>query len=44
MNEHLDATGSNYSNEEQEYEKALRPKMFEDFTGQEQIIENFSIQ
>jgi len=43
MNEHLDATGSNYSNEEQEYEKALRPKMFEDFTGQEQIIENFSI-
>lgn len=43
MNEHLDATGDNYSNEEQEFDRALRPKMFEDFTGQEQIIENFRV-
>lgn len=31
------------NNEEREYEKALRPLSFEDFAGQEQIMENLEI-
>lgn len=43
MNEHLDPTAENYSQEELEIERALRPISFDDFTGQEQVLENLKI-
>ena len=43
MNEHLDPTDENFSSEEQDIEKALRPLTFEDFLGQEQVLENLQI-
>ncbi len=43
MNEHLDPTGENFSSEEQDIEKALRPLTFEDFSGQEKVLENLQI-
>ena len=43
MNEHLDPTDENFSPEEQDIEKALRPLTFEDFLGQEQVLENLQI-
>ncbi|RZS98868.1 Holliday junction branch migration DNA helicase RuvB [Aquimarina brevivitae] len=43
MNENLDPTGDNYSREELDMEKALRPLSFEDFTGQDQVLENLQI-
>ena len=43
MNEHLNPENENYSNEELDVEKKLRPLSFDDFTGQEQAIENLKI-
>ena len=43
MNENLDPTASNFSNEEFDIERALRPISFSDFTGQEQVLENLKI-
>jgi len=43
MNEHLDPNIENYSQEEVEVEKKLRPLSFTDFTGQEQVLENLQI-
>ena len=43
MNEYLDPTDENFSSEEQDIEKALRPLTFEDFLGQEQVLENLQI-
>lgn len=43
MNENLDPTASNFSNEELDIERALRPISFDDFTGQEQVLENLKI-
>lgn len=43
MNENLDPSSDDFSNEELEVEKKLRPLTFDDFTGQEQIIENLKI-
>src|SRR5882672_1637119 len=43
MNDNLDPTGKDFSPEEQEIEKVLRPFTFEDFTGQQNIIENLKI-
>ena len=43
MNEHLDPTDENFSSEEKDIEKALRPLTFEDFSGQEQVLENLQI-
>ncbi len=43
MNENLDAKGSSMSATEREVEKALRPQEFENFSGQEQIVENLRI-
>ena len=43
MNENLDPTDSNYSSEELEIDKALRPLSFDDFAGQEQILNNLKI-
>ena len=39
MNEHLNPESENYSSEELDSEKKLRPLSFDDFTGQEQAIE-----
>ncbi|QHI38170.1 Holliday junction ATP-dependent DNA helicase RuvB [Kordia antarctica] len=43
MNDNLDPTNENFSSEELDVEKALRPLSFEDFTGQEQVLENLKI-
>ncbi len=43
MNEHLDASGENFSNEEFEIERALRPLNFDDFAGQQKTLENLQI-
>ena len=43
MNEHLNHESENYSSEELDSEKKLRPLSFDDFTGQEQAIENLKI-
>lgn len=43
MNENLDPTSDSFSPEELEMERALRPVTFDDFTGQEQVLENLKI-
>lgn len=43
MNEHLNPENHNYTNEELDIEKKLRPLAFNDFTGQDQAIENLKI-
>ena len=43
MNENLDANGSQLSNAEKEFEKALRPSDFDCFFGQPKIVENLKI-
>ena len=43
MNEHLDPSTENISSTEREIEKVLRPQVFEDFTGQQKIMENLKI-
>ncbi|WP_298419018.1 Holliday junction branch migration DNA helicase RuvB [uncultured Kordia sp.] len=43
MNEHLNPNSDNYSPEELDVEKALRPLSFEDFTGQDQVLENLQV-
>ena len=43
MNENLDATGENFTPQDLDVEKKLRPITFEDFTGQDQALENLQI-
>ena len=43
MNENLDPTNSNFNPEELDLEKKLRPLSFDDFTGQEQVLDNLKI-
>ena len=43
MNKHLDPTSDHLTPESLDIEKALRPLSFNDFTGQEQVLENLSI-
>ena len=43
MNEHLNPEHSDLSKEEIDVEKKLRPLSFDDFTGQEQALENLKI-
>ncbi|MDC7999442.1 Holliday junction branch migration DNA helicase RuvB [Aequorivita todarodis] len=43
MNENLDPTGENLSPQELDIEKKLRPLSFDDFTGQDQALENLQI-
>lgn len=43
MNDHLDANSSRLSAAEKEYEKALRPLSFGEFTGQGKVVENLEI-
>ena len=43
MNENLDPTDSNFNNEDLELDRALRPLSFDDFAGQDQILNNLRI-
>jgi len=43
MNENLDPTNNSYNSEELDLEKRLRPLSFEDFAGQDQILENLKV-
>jgi len=43
MNEYINPDSDNLSNEEKEYEKALRPDDFGDFFGQPKVVENLEI-
>ena len=43
MNENLDPTRENFTPEELDVEKKLRPLSFDDFTGQDQVLENLQI-
>lgn len=43
MNENLDPTNNGYNPEELDLEKKLRPLSFDDFAGQDQILENLKV-
>ncbi|MEM9886377.1 MAG: Holliday junction branch migration DNA helicase RuvB [Bacteroidota bacterium] len=43
MNENLDPTGNQFTEEEVQIEKALRPKVLSDFSGQPKIVENLEV-
>ncbi|EPR72806.1 Holliday junction DNA helicase RuvB [Winogradskyella psychrotolerans RS-3] len=43
MNENLNPNSDNFSPEELDVEKKLRPLTFEDFTGQDQVLENLLV-
>lgn len=43
MNENLDPTTKKYNPEEFDFEKKLRPLSFDDFAGQDQVLENLKI-
>ena len=43
MNEYLDPSDENFTSEEFEVEKKLRPLSFDDFSGQDQVLENLKI-
>lgn len=43
QNPHLDPTDDQFSGEERQIERALRPKMLEEFSGQPKIVENLKI-
>lgn len=42
-NENLDPTNKNYDLSENAVEKALRPKMLEDFSGQKNLVDNLKV-
>ena len=43
MNEFLNPSGDQLSSEEKDIDRALRPESFDDFAGQESILENLKI-
>lgn len=43
MNENLDPTTNGYNSEEFDIEKKLRPLSFDDFAGQDQVLENLKV-
>ena len=43
MNENLDPTDQNFSEQQQDVDRALRPISFDDFAGQETILENLKV-
>lgn len=43
MNENLNPTSDNFSSEDRDIERALRPLSFDDFTGQDQVLENLKV-
>ena len=43
MNEFLDPSGEQFSPDEKDFDRALRPDSFNDFAGQESILENLKV-
>jgi Holliday junction DNA helicase RuvB len=43
MNENLDPTNKGYNSDELDLEKRLRPLSFDDFAGQDQVLENLKV-
>lgn len=43
MNENLDPTNKRFNSEELDLEKRLRPLTFDDFAGQDQVLENLKV-
>ncbi|MDY0090372.1 MAG: Holliday junction branch migration DNA helicase RuvB [Flavobacteriaceae bacterium] len=43
MNEYLDPNNKHYNPEELDVERKLRPLSFDDFTGQEQVLDNLKV-
>lgn len=43
MNDNLDPTGESFSPEELDIERALRPLSFDDFAGQDQVLDNLKV-
>jgi Holliday junction DNA helicase RuvB len=43
MNENLDAHNEKHTNTDKDYEKALRPIEFNDFSGQEAVVDNLRV-
>ena len=43
MNENLDPTSNSFNAEEVDLEKRLRPLSFDDFAGQDQVLENLKV-
>lgn len=43
MNQHLNPSSDSLSSADRDIERALRPQAFEDFTGQEKVMENLKI-
>jgi holliday junction DNA helicase RuvB len=43
MNENLDPTNTNFNADELDVEKRLRPLSFDDFAGQDQVLENLKV-
>lgn len=43
MNENLDPTGESFTQDDKAIERALRPLSFDDFAGQDKILENLSV-
>jgi Holliday junction DNA helicase RuvB len=43
MNENLDPTSKSYSSDELDVDRKLRPLSFDDFAGQDQILENLKV-
>jgi holliday junction DNA helicase RuvB len=42
-NEHLEPTDDNFDSKEKAIEKALRPKMLKDFSGQKKLVDNLKV-
>src|ERR1700741_821121 len=43
MNEHLDPNEDKLGSAEKEYERALRPSLFDDFSGQPAVVDNLKV-
>ncbi|MDY5968502.1 MAG: Holliday junction branch migration DNA helicase RuvB [Bacteroidales bacterium] len=43
MNNHLDPTGKSLTESEKALEKALRPQLFNNFAGQQQVLDNLKV-
>ena len=43
MNPNLDPTQEHFSSEEKQVERALRPKMLSDFSGQAKLVDNLAV-
>ena len=43
MNEDFDIRQEQFSSSEKEFENALRPLAFHDFSGQQQVVENLEV-